>query len=321
MDLLKTGMIALLVAWAVVWFGMPKFLPLLQRLHFGQAIREEGPQSHLKKSGTPTMGGILIQIGILVSCLIVFFAFGYDIILPLAMTIGFGLIGFIDDFLIVKRHTNEGLKPWQKLLMQFVLALLFAVLAYHHKDIGSEMRIPFTGSSIDFGIFYIPFTFFAIVAMVNAVNLTDGLDGLAAGASAIVTIFFFGASLMLTNLPGAAFSGALMGSCLGFLGHNSNPADVFMGDTGSMALGGGIVALGIITGLQLYLLIAGILFVIEALSVVIQVGYFKISGGKRVFRMAPIHHHYELKGWKETRVVAVFWVVAAISVACAFIAF
>lgn len=318
---LKWAMLALIIAWAIVWFGMPKFLPVLRNLHFGQAIREEGPQSHLKKSGTPTMGGILIQVGVLVSVIILSILRRSFIWFPLVGLLGFGLIGFVDDFLIVKRRTNDGLRPKQKLVLQFVVAAVMAVVAYLSPAIGSALRLPFTGTEFDLGLFYLPFTFFAIVAMVNAVNLTDGLDGLASGVTAIVCVFFLAASLMLGNEGSTLAAAAVVGACLGFLGHNSNPADVFMGDTGSMALGGIVVALAIMTKLQIFLVIVGLIYVAEALSVVLQVTYFKRTGGKRLFRMTPIHHHFELGGWAETRVVAVFYVVAAVCVAVAFLVF
>lgn len=320
MESYKTALLSLVVAYAVVWFLMPVVLPILHRLHFGQAIREEGPKSHMKKSGTPTMGGLVIQGGILVASLLVGILSRTICFFPLVVMIVFGAIGFIDDFIKVSKKHNLGLRAWQKLVLQFGAALIIALYASQSESIGTEMLIPFVGY-VDFGFWFIPFTFFAVVAVTNAVNLTDGLDGLASGVTAIVMIFFMIASIWL-EAPGAAvFGGAVIGGCLGFLRYNSNPAEIFMGDTGSMALGGAVVAIAIMTQTQVYILIAGLLYVIEALSVCIQVGYFKLTHGKRFFRMAPIHHHFELKGWSETRVVTVFWLVTALFVTAAFLCF
>jgi len=316
---LKAGMISLLIAFAVVHMVTPHFIPMLKRLKFGQSIREEGPKSHLEKSGTPTMGGLVIQLGIVVAVIVVSLFTGSWDFFPVIVMVFFGAIGFIDDYIKVAKKHNLGLRAWQKLVLQFIGALAIALYAYYSPTIGSELVVPFMGQTLDFGFWYVPFTFIAIVAIVNAVNLTDGLDGLASGVTAIVAIFFFVGSLILPEATTTVFIGGVIGACLGFLRHNSNPAAIFMGDTGSMALGGAVVVMAILTQLQIFLLIAGGLFVIEALSVVIQVGYFKATKGKRFFKMAPIHHHYELAGWSETRVVTVFWVVTAIFVTIAFI--
>ena len=298
---------------------MPRVLPILHRLHFGQAIREEGPQSHMKKSGTPTMGGLVIQGAVLIAVVIIsLFTKKWDFF-PLIVMVAFGAIGFIDDFIKVSKKHNLGLRAWQKLVLQFVAALAVALYAAWTPAIGTELVIPFMGTTVDFGIWYVPFTFFAVVAVTNAVNLTDGLDGLASGVTAIVCLFFLAMSVALNQVSTAVFSGAVIGACLGFLRYNSNPAEIFMGDTGSMALGGAVIVMAIITRMQIFVLIAGLLYVIEALSVVIQVGYFKLTHGKRFFKMAPIHHHFELKGWSETRVVTVFWIVTAVFVALAFL--
>jgi phospho-N-acetylmuramoyl-pentapeptide-transferase len=294
---------------------------MLKRLKFGQAIREEGPQSHLAKSGTPTMGGIVIIAGLVISVLV--FAILTDMVevLPVAMVLYFGAIGFVDDYIkVVKKH-NLGLRAWQKLVLQFVGALVFSVYAYLSPEIGSLMLIPFSGAIVNMGIAMIPFTFFAIVSVVNAVNLTDGLDGLASGVTLIVAIFFFAVAALIGKTGTTIFIGSLMGALMGFLRYNSNPADIFMGDTGSMALGGAVIGMAIVLQMQWFVLVAGALFVIEALSVVIQVGYFKLTKGKRFFKMAPIHHHFELKGWSETRVVTVFWMVSGLFVTIAFLAF
>ncbi|UYO62097.1 phospho-N-acetylmuramoyl-pentapeptide-transferase [Acetobacterium wieringae] len=319
MTSLQTGLISLLVSFLVVYFVTPRFIPMLKRLKFGQAIREEGPQSHLEKSGTPTMGGLVIQLGVLVAFIVLSALIGNWDFFPILVMLYFGVVGFIDDYIKVAKKHNLGLRAWQKMVLQCIGALVIALYAYYSPAIGSELVVPLINRTVDFGIWYVPFTFFAVVAIVNAVNLTDGLDGLASGVTLIVAIFFFVGSLMLPQANTSIFIGAIIGGCLGFLRHNSNPADIFMGDTGSMALGGAIVVMAIITQLQIFLLIAGALFVIEALSVVIQVGYFKSTKGKRFFKMAPIHHHFELSGWSETRVVTVFWVATAIFVTIAFI--
>lgn len=314
---LKAGLISLLISFALVYYITPHFIPLLKRLKFRQSIREEGPQSHLQKSGTPTMGGLVIQLGIIIAMILVSLFIGSWDFFPVIVMVFFGAIGFIDDYIKIAKKHNLGLRAWQKLVLQFVGAGAIALYAYY--TIGSKLVVPFMSQPLDFGFWYVPFTFFAIIAIVNAVNLTDGLDGLASGVTAIVSIFFFVGSLILPEASTTIFIGGVMGGCLGFLRHNSKPAAIFMGDTGSMALGGAIVVVAIITQLQIFLLIAGGLFVIEALSVVIQVSYFKATKGKRFFRMAPIHHHFELAGWSETRVVTVFWMVTAIFVTIAFI--
>lgn len=319
MDTLKISIVSLLVAFIIVWLVMPRVLPILHRLHFGQAIREEGPQSHMKKSGTPTMGGLVIQGAVLIAVIIIsLFTKKWDFF-PLIVMVTFGAIGFIDDFIKVSKKHNLGLRAWQKLVLQFAAALAIAIYAAWTPAIGTELVVPFMGTTVDFGIWYVPFTFFAVVAVTNAVNLTDGLDGLASGVTAIVCIFFLAMAVALNQVSTAVFSGAVIGACLGFLRYNSNPAEIFMGDTGSMALGGAVIVMAIITRMQIFVLIAGLLYVIEALSVVIQVGYFKLTHGKRFFKMAPIHHHFELKGWSETRVVTVFWIVTAVFVALAFL--
>lgn len=319
MDTLKISIVSLLVAFIIVWLVMPRVSPILHRLHFGQAIREEGPQSHMKKSGTPTMGGLVIQGAVLIAVIIIsLFTKKWDFF-PLIVMVAFGAIGFIDDFIKVSKKHNLGLRAWQKLVLQFAAALAIAIYAAWTPAIGTELVVPFMGTTVDFGIWYVPFTFFAVVAVTNAVNLTDGLDGLASGVTAIVCIFFLAMAVALNQVSTAVFSGAVIGACLGFLRYNSNPAEIFMGDTGSMALGGAVIVMAIITRMQIFVLIAGLLYVIEALSVVIQVGYFKLTHGKRFFKMAPIHHHFELKGWSETRVVTVFWIVTAVFVALAFL--
>ena len=320
MTLLKQGMIAFLIAFVAVWIGTKYFLPVLKKWHFGQSIREEGPQSHMKKSGTPTMGGLVIQAGVLVSTLIVALVTRSHFLFPLVVMVVFGTIGFIDDYISIAKKHNLGLKAWQKLVLQFVAALAIALYAGTHPQIGTQLIIPFTHQNVDLGFWYYPLTFFAIVAVTNAVNLTDGLDGLASGVTAFVMFFFTAAAMLSQNTESVIFGAAVIGACFGFLRYNSNPANVFMGDTGSMALGGAVIGIAIMLKMELFVLIAGIVYVAEAGSVLLQVAYFKATGGKRLFRMSPIHHHFELKGWPETRVVTVFWIVTLFWVAVAFLA-
>ncbi len=298
----------------------PVMIPFLKRIKAGQSIREEGPESHLAKAGTPTIGGVIIILATIIAALIIGGSSKEMWILIFSLT-AFGAIGFIDDFIKVVLKRNLGLRAYQKIIMQFLAALL--VVLFHLQTSGSTyVLVPFIKESIqigryiipeylDLGAFYIPFMIFVIIGTVNSVNLTDGLDGLASGVSAVVAIFFalFATSLGFTSA--GIFSGAIAGACLGFLLFNANPAKVFMGDTGSLALGGGIVAVAILTESVLLIPIVGGIFFLESLSVIIQVISFKLTG-KRVFKMSPIHHHFEMIGWKETKVVAVFWTITTI---------
>lgn len=288
----------------------PIILPILRKLKFGQSIREDGPKSHIKKSGTPTMGGIIIMIAVFISSM--FFAGeSGDLILAMIVSLGFGIIGFIDDFIIIVLKRNLGLRAYQKLIGQFIIAAIVAVYAAKHPYIGTSLLIPFTSEYLNLGVFYIPLTIFVVVGVANSVNLTDGLDGLAAGVTLIVTSFFALASLGLGYTGLTIFSGTITGACLGFLRFNFFPAHVFMGDTGSLALGGAVAALAVLTRMQLFLPLVGGIYMVETLSVIIQVASFKLTG-KRVFKMSPLHHHFELKGIHETKVVYGFWVVGLI---------
>lgn len=298
-------MISTFISFIVTLIIGPFFIPFLKKLKFGQNIREEGPKSHMVKSGTPTMGGIMIIIAITLTSL-AFVKDTSEIIIALFATLGFGLIGFIDDFIKVILKRNLGLRAYQKIILQFTIATFITIYSVKHPNIGTIMDLPFTNNVIDFGYFYIPFTILFIVGFVNAVNLTDGLDGLASGVSVIVAIFLVFSSLYNGYYELSVFAGSVVGACIGFLRYNSYPAKVFMGDTGSMAIGGALISLAVLTRMQLFFIIGGGIFLIEALSVMIQVGYFKITKGKRVFKMAPIHHHYELLGWHEKKVVKVF---------------
>ena len=297
------------IAFAVSMLVTARMIPVLRQKQFGQFIREEGPQAHLSKAGTPTMGGIAFIIGITVALIVSMFMQGSMITEKIAIILSmlaFGAIGFIDDFNKVAKKQNEGLTPKQKLVLQVVFGIALAIFMMLKE--GTTMLIPFIGKTVDFGIMYIPFVVFIEVAMANAVNLTDGLDGLAASTSSIVACTFaiVGMALHGGSEPMAAAGQAVFGALIGFLLYNHYPAKIFMGDTGSMALGGVLSAMAIVGHVEWLLPIAGLIYVIEALSVIIQVTYFKKTGGKRIFRMAPIHHHFELGGWHETKVVRVF---------------
>ncbi|MCM3768018.1 phospho-N-acetylmuramoyl-pentapeptide-transferase [Neobacillus niacini] len=288
----------------------PVFIPFLRRLKFGQSIREEGPKSHQKKSGTPTMGGIMILFSIVITTIVMTGKFSEPTVktyLLLLVTLGFGLLGFLDDFIKVALKRNLGLTSRQKLLGQIIISVIF-YLVYKQNDFSTEIGIPLTDKTIDLGWFFVIFIVFWLVGFSNAVNLTDGLDGLVSGTAAIA----FGAFAVLawnqSQMEIAIFSVAIVGAVLGFLVFNAHPAKVFMGDTGSLALGGAIAAISIMTKLEVLLLLIGGVFVIETLSVILQVASFKTTG-KRIFRMSPLHHHYELIGWSEWRVVVTFWSV------------
>lgn len=289
----------------------PIIIPMLKRLKVGQSIREEGPKSHLKKNGTPTMGGIIIFIALVIT-LVTSGMLNKDMYVLLFATFGFGLIGFVDDYIKVVKRRNLGLKAYQKLIGQIVLAIILAIYQCSTSVLGTKLIVPFLSNQyIDLGILYIPFIVFVVVGTVNSVNLTDGLDGLASGVTLIVLSFFGIVALTWGMSSISIFSTALAGACLGFLIHNAHPAKVFMGDTGSLGLGGAVSAIAILLNIPLIIPIVGGIYFIEALSVIIQVISFKITG-KRVFLMAPLHHHFEQKGWKETKVVAVFWTITVI---------
>jgi phospho-N-acetylmuramoyl-pentapeptide-transferase len=288
----------------------PLFIPFLRRLKFGQSIREEGPKSHLKKTGTPTMGGIMFLFSIVITTLVMTGKFSEPTVktyLLLLVTLGFGILGFLDDFIKVVLKRNLGLTSKQKLLGQIIISVVF-YLIYKQSGFTTDIKLPFGNHSIDLGWFFVFFVIFWLVGFSNAVNLTDGLDGLVSGTAAIA----FGAYAVLawnqSEFELAIFSVAIVGSVLGFLVFNAHPAKVFMGDTGSLALGGAIATIAILTKLEILLIIIGGVFVIETLSVILQVISFKTTG-KRIFKMSPLHHHYELSGWSEWRVVVTFWSV------------
>ena len=306
-----TGTYALIAAigFAVSMLVTARMIPLMKQKQFGQYIREEGPKEHLSKAGTPTMGGIAFILGTTAAVIVSMFMPGSDTMGKIAILLSmyaFGAVGFIDDYNKIAKKQNEGLTPKQKLILQAVFGLALAIFMMSKE--GTAMFIPFFRKTVDIGILYIPFVVFIEIAMANAVNLTDGLDGLASSNSAIVACTFaiIGMSVHGGSEPMAVAGQALFGALVGFFLYNHYPAQIFMGDTGSMALGGVLSAMAIVGHMEWLLPIAGLIYVIEALSVIIQVTYFKKSGGKRVFRMAPIHHHFELGGWHETKVVKVF---------------
>ncbi|TMN23493.1 phospho-N-acetylmuramoyl-pentapeptide-transferase [Lentibacillus cibarius] len=304
------------IAFLITVLLSPIFIPFLRRLKFGQSIRDEGPQSHIKKTGTPTMGGVMIIVSVVITSLIMVSKYkaapvGYELWLLIFVLVGYGLLGFLDDFIKVAMKRNLGLTSRQKMLGQVLIALIFyAILQYN--DFATYIQIPGTSIQWELGWGYAILIVFMLVGASNAVNLTDGLDGLLAGTAAIA----FGAFGVLAwyGIPQndvTIFSLAAVGALLGFLVFNAHPAKVFMGDTGSLSLGGGIAAVAILTKLEVILVIIGGVFVIETLSVIIQVISFKTTG-KRVFKMSPLHHHYELLGWSEWRVVTTFWLMGLI---------
>ncbi|WP_068672476.1 phospho-N-acetylmuramoyl-pentapeptide-transferase [Oceanobacillus sp. Castelsardo] len=308
--------ITIAIAFLITVLLSPIFIPLLRRLKFGQSIREEGPKSHMIKTGTPTMGGTMIVLSIVITSIIMAYKVlgnhvGYEFWLLIFVLFGYGVLGFLDDFIKVAMKRNLGLTSKQKMLGQIVIALVFFFIL-KGQGFSTIIQIPGTDIQWDFGWFYAIFIIIILVGASNAVNLTDGLDGLLAGTAAIA----FGAYAILTLFIGgfievSIFSLAVVGALLGFLVFNAHPAKVFMGDTGSLALGGAIGAVAILTKTEILLVIIGGIFVLETLSVIIQVISFKTTG-KRVFKMSPLHHHYELLGWSEWRVVTTFWLVGLI---------
>ena len=341
--MMQTYLLSALTAFAVVLVLGPIIIPMLRQLKFGQVEREEGPDSHKAKQGTPTMGGIMTLLGVLVASLI----FGLEsasFVLPaLLVTFAFGLVGFLDDFIKVRLHRNLGLRAYQKIIAQFGIALVVAIWAYRSPYIGPTLYLPISGGSWDIGYYYIPLVMFVVISTTNAVNLTDGIDGLAASVTVPVAVFFaavgarigntmiytlamtivfgllaskaalLGQTLYGMNLQGmAVFSAAVTGACLGFIRYNTFPARVFMGDTGSLALGGAIAMMAIASRSILLLPIMGFCFVGSALSVILQVGSYKLRHGKRIFKMAPIHHHFELCGYSESRIVTMYTLVTTV---------
>ena len=302
--------IPVIIAFAISALLGPVVIPFLRKLKVGQTERKE-LESHLKKNGTPTMGGIMILASIIITSL--FYVKDYPKIIPiLFMTVGFGVIGFLDDYLKVVLRRSDGLLAWQKMILQIIVTGVFAVYMVKYSGVALTMLIPFSGGKyLDLGWLAIPVLFFAVVGTVNGTNFTDGLDGLASSVTIMVATFVSVVAIG-TNAGIAPITCAVVGALLGFLLFNVYPASVFMGDTGSLALGGFVVSTAYMMQMPLFILIVGLIYLVEVLSVIIQVTYFKKTGGKRIFRMAPIHHHFELGGWSETRVVAVFSITTAI---------
>lgn len=307
----STILMSVLISFAISVVLGPVVIPFLKRLKVGQTVRDEGPESHLKKNGTPTMGGILILFSVVVTSL--FFVKDYPKIIPiLFLTMGFGLIGFLDDYIKVVLKRSMGLHAWQKFSLQIVVTGIFAYYLLNYTDVSLAMKVPFMdGVYLDFGWLNIPLLFFIVIGTVNGTNFTDGLDGLASSVTVLVATFFTVVAIG-TNSGIEPITCAVVGALLGFLLFNVHPASVFMGDTGSLALGGFVAATAYVMQMPLFIVIVGFIYMIEVISVIMQVTYFRATGGKRIFKMAPIHHHFELCGWSETRVVAVFSIVTAL---------
>lgn len=307
----STILMSVMISFAISVVLGPVVIPFLKKLKVGQTVRDEGPKEHLKKNGTPTMGGILILISVVVTSML--YVREYPKIIPiLFVTIGFGLIGFLDDYIKVVLKRSMGLHAWQKMALQIVVTGVFAYYLVHYTDVSLAMRVPFMpGTYLDFGIFNIPILFFIVIGTVNGANFTDGLDGLASSVTVLIATFFTVVAIGLHSGI-EPVTCAVAGALLGFLLFNVHPASVFMGDTGSLALGGFVAATAYMMQMPIFIAIVGFIYMIEVLSVVIQVTYFKATGGKRIFKMAPIHHHFELCGWSETRVVAVFSIITAL---------
>ena len=312
-----------IAAFAMAIVAGPIVIPWLKRMHFGKEIYELGPQSHKKKQGTPQMGGIIFAVPALIAGL----AFSYGdarwdfLLIVLVSALGFGLIGFVDDFLKVRRHAAEGLTPKQKLAPQILLAIGLAFWGYFHKGIGSSLTVPFVNVEWQLGWFYIPVMIFVIVGTVNSANLLDGLDGLLGGCSLFdfATMALICVAIAAANpaeagnyLNVAIFAGAMSGGLMGYLRYNSHPARVFMGDVGSFFIGGALVGMAMVTRLSLLLPVIALAMLVSSLSDIIQIGYFKLTHGKRIFRMAPLHHHFELGGMPETQIVAMYYIVTVV---------
>jgi len=317
---------ASLTAFLICFFLGPWVIRKLSSLQIGQYIREDGPSTHLKKAGTPTMGGILIIFSVVTSMLLWANLTNPFVWIVLLVTTGFGAIGFVDDYLMQVKKRSKGLSARNKFLLQTLLALGTGVFLYLYSNFSTSITVPFFKNlAPDLGWGYILFAALVIVGTSNAVNLTDGLDGLAIGPVIIASVSYmvfayvaghvkFAEYLQLNYVPGSGemtvFCGALAGAGLGFLWFNTYPAQVFMGDTGSLSVGSALGTVAVITKQEILLALVGGLFVVEALSVIFQVGFFKMTNGRRIFRMAPLHHHFELKGWEEPKVIVRFWIIA-----------
>ena len=306
--------VSLGIAFIMMLLISPKGIEILHRLKFGQEVRDDGPEAHLKKQGTPTMGGILFLIAITIGGL-PFIGENKGLLPAYLLGIGFGIVGFIDDYLKVVKHQSEGFNPKQKMAAQVVISLLYIAYLYFFSGHSTAFLLPFVkGQKLLFGIWFFPISLFIITATDTGANFTDGIDGLCGSVTAVIVFFLFLADqFFLGGDSLGALPGAVLGGILGFLVFNAYPAKVFMGDTGSLALGGFVVAMALQTELALYIPIFAFIYFVEVLSVILQVSYFKMTHGKRIFKMAPIHHHFELSGWSETRVVTVFSIVTILA--------
>lgn len=302
--------LAVLISFAISVVLSPIFIPFLKKLKFGQYVRDEGPESHLKKAGTPTMGGLIILCSIVITSL--FYVKDDKEIIPILFaTLGFGLVGFLDDYIKVVMKRSLGLRAWQKFSLQVLVTAIFYFYTAHNCDLGTDTIIPYYGTiTLPIWVF-VPLMFLVVIGTVNGANFTDGLDGLASSVTVCIATFFAAVAIG-TNNGIAPITCAVVGSLLGFLVYNVYPARVFMGDTGSLALGGFVAATAYMLKMPFFILIVAFIYLAEVLSVMIQVSYFKITNGKRIFKMAPIHHHFELCGWSETRVVTIFSIVTGL---------
>ncbi len=308
---IRDTILAVFVAFAVTAVLCPAAIPILHRMKFGQQVRSDGPETHLKKQGTPTMGGIMILAGIVVSTLV--FSFRYpEALKVLFLTLGFGIVGFLDDFLKIRKKQSEGLNPKQKLALQFVITAIFCVWMMMTSDAGTTMLIPFVHIPVTLpAVLFIPLLFFIVLGTDNGTNFTDGLDGLLASVTIPVAIFLAAVSVY-RSWEISPVCGAVLGSLMAFLLFNAYPARVFMGDTGSLAIGGFVAGAAYVMQIPLFIPVFGFIYLIEVVSVIIQVSYFRATHGKRFFRMAPIHHHFEKCGAREPQIVAAFSVVTAL---------
>lgn len=309
--------IGLVLAFIIAIILGPLTIPMLTKLKFGQNIRKEGPQSHLKKAGTPTIGGVIFIISTLIVMVIMRFNPTNEAMIALYALLAFGFIGFLDDILKIIKKENEGLKAWQKMVLLLIFSTAIAI--YGYVNLGTSLKIPFLDIKLPLGILYVPFVIVYYAGATNAVNLTDGLDGLASTVSVLVLTFFGVVAYIMSHESLAVFSFVLAGGLLGFLRYNAYPAKVFMGDTGSLAIGGAIATIALILELPLILVIVGGIYVFETVSVILQVSSYKLRG-KRLFKMAPIHHHFEQVGWSETKIVTIFSIVTVILCFIGFIA-
>ena len=306
--------IALSIAFCVMLLISPKGINILHRMKFGQEVRDNGPQTHLKKQGTPTMGGILFLIAISIGIL-PFIGEVSGLLPAYLLGLGFGIVGFVDDYLKVVKHQSEGFNPKQKMVSQIVISLLYIAFLYFYSGRANDFLLPFVKeTSWSLGILFFPVSLFIITATDTGANFTDGIDGLCSSVTAVIVFFLFLVDrIILGGAELGALPGAVLGGLLGFLCFNAHPAKVFMGDTGSLALGGFVVAMAIQTGTALYIPLFAFVYFMEVLSVIMQVTYFKMTHGKRIFKMAPIHHHFELLGWSETQVVTIFTIITILA--------